>query len=43
MNFKKEILELGIKAKKASNLLSITSGKQKNAALKELIKNLNIG
>jgi glutamate-5-semialdehyde dehydrogenase len=42
MSFKKEILKLGMQAKKASNLLSAVSGKQKNIALKELKKNLSL-
>lgn len=36
------ILDLGIKAKKAANLLANFSGEQKNSALKELKKNLKI-
>ena len=38
---KESILNLGIKAKKAANLLSEISSKKKNIALRELIKNLN--
>jgi glutamate-5-semialdehyde dehydrogenase len=37
-----KILNLGINAKKASNVLANISGKQKNAGLKELKKNLKI-
>jgi len=42
MNNNKIILNLGINAKKASNLLSHISGKQKNNGLEELKKNLKI-
>ena len=42
MNNNKTILNLGINANKASNLLSKISGKQKNEGLEELKKNLKI-
>ena len=42
MNNIKNILTLGINAKKASNLLSNISGKQKNKGLEKLKKNLKI-
>lgn len=40
MNTNKEILDLGVKAKKAANLLENVSGDHKNDGLKELSKNL---
>ena len=40
MNTKELILDLGIKAKKASSLLAGISVMQKNSALKELIINI---
>ena len=41
MSNKEEILKLGIKARKASGLLSNISGEQKNLALEKLKLNLN--
>ena len=40
MKINQKILNLGINAKKASNLLSSISGRQKNAGIEELKKNL---